>query len=149
MVIMSTVQNPNSPLPTNFVAWLNGLNERPKRDRDAVDEHGYPLFLDDSDGVPLETYWHVLQIPLLIECIDTHRQGRHDYTCGGNMFIYFSAQQARNKDSRGPDFFLVNNVPREPMRKYWAVWLENFRYPDLIIELMSLARLKAQLANPT
>jgi Uma2 family endonuclease len=129
---MSVVQNSNSPLPPELFAWPS-----PKPDRDAVDENGYPIFLDDSDGEPLETFWHVLQIPLLIEGIDAHRRGRRDYFCGGNMFIYFSAEQARNKDYRGPDCFLVNNVPREPMRRYWAVWLENFRYPDLIVELMS------------
>jgi Uma2 family endonuclease len=131
---MSTISSSNSSLPPEFVAWFN---QRPQPDREAVDENGYPIFLDDSDGVPLETYWHAVQFPMLIEIINVHRRDRSDYFCGGNMFIYFSAEQARNKHYRGPDFFLVNNVPHEPMRRYWAVWKENFRYPDLIIELMS------------
>jgi Uma2 family endonuclease len=131
---MSTISTSNSSLPPELVAWLD---QRAEPDREAVDENGYPVFLDDSDGVPLETYWHARQFPMLIEILECHRRGRNDFVCGGNMFIYFSAEQARNKHYRGPDFFLVNNVPRLPMRRYWAVWKENFRYPDLIIELMS------------
>src|SRR5262245_3692770 len=74
---------------------------------------------------------------LLIESVYYAMSGRNDYYCSGNMFIYFSEQQVRNKDFRGPDFYFVKNVEREPIRPYWAVWKEKGRYPDVIIELMS------------
>jgi Putative restriction endonuclease len=57
---------------------------------------------------------------------------------GGNTFIYFSEEQARNRDFRGPAIFFVDGVKGEPMRPYWAVRLEGWRYPDVIIELLSL-----------
>jgi Uma2 family endonuclease len=85
----------------------------------------------------LESYWHVLQIGLLIELLAHYFRDRNDYFAGGNMFIYFSEEQARNRDYRGPDFFFVDGVNRFPMRRYWAVWQEGGRYPDVIIELLS------------
>jgi Uma2 family endonuclease len=93
--------------------------------------------LAETDGVPLETHWHVLQISLLIELLAYWFRDRDDYYAGGNMFIYFSEEQAPNRDYRGPDFFVVDGANRLPMRPYWAVWQEGGRYPDLIIELLS------------
>lgn len=90
-----------------------------------------------EDGIPLESNWHRLQINLLIDMIKWHWRDRDDYFAGGNMFLYYGREQARNRDFRGPDFFLVNNVPAKPERPYWAVWDEEGRYPDLIIELLS------------
>lgn len=52
------------------------------------------------------------------------------------MFIYYSSQQIRDRDFRGPDFFVVLNVDGERERQGWVVWEENGRYPDVIIELM-------------
>jgi Uma2 family endonuclease len=97
-----------------------------------------PQDLIDSDGEPLETHWHADEIRLLLDVIYCHFQGREDFYAGGNMFIYFNREQARNRDYRGPDFFFVNGgVKRMPMRRYWAIWDEAGRYPDVIIELMS------------
>src|SRR5207248_1628430 len=93
--------------------------------------------LVESDGEPLESHWHVLQISLLIEVLTYWFRDRSDFYVGGNMLIYFSEEQARNRDYRGPDFFFVDGVPRLPMRRYWAVWQEGGRYPDVIIELLS------------
>jgi Uma2 family endonuclease len=93
--------------------------------------------LVETDGVPLESHWHVLQIALLIELVTYWFRDRDDYYAGGNMFLYFSEEQARNRDYRGPDFFYVDGANRLPMRPYWAVWQEGGRYPDLIIELLS------------
>ena len=93
--------------------------------------------LVETDGVPLESHWHVLQIALLLELVAYWLRDRNDYYAGGNMFIYFSEEQARNRDYRGPDFFYVDGVNRLPMRPFWAVWQEGGRYPDLIIELLS------------
>jgi Uma2 family endonuclease len=63
--------------------------------------------------------------------------GRNDYFVGGNMFIYYSSEQARNRDFREPDFFVVLNVDGSQDRQGWVVWEENGRYPDVIVELMS------------
>ena len=74
---------------------------------------------------------------LLIELVIFHNQGRKDYFVGGNMFIYFSKEQARDQEFRGPDFFYVADVPLNPSRAYWVVWEEGGKYPDVIIELSS------------
>jgi Uma2 family endonuclease len=93
--------------------------------------------LVETDGVPLESHWHVLQIALLLELVAYWLRDRNDYYAGGNMLIYFSEEQARNRDYRGPDFFYVDGANRLPLRPFWAVWQEGGRYPDLIIELLS------------
>jgi Uma2 family endonuclease len=90
-----------------------------------------------EDGIPMDSPWHRACIALLIQVLSYAWRHRDDFYVGGNMFIYFSAEQARNRDYRGPDFFVVNGVPRLPVRPYWAVWLEGYHYPDLIIELIS------------
>lgn len=53
------------------------------------------------------------------------------------MFIYYSNTQARNRDFRGSDFFVVLNVDERMERQGWVVWKENGHYPDVIVELMS------------
>jgi Uma2 family endonuclease len=77
--------------------------------------------LAETDGVPLESHWHVLQIGLLIELLAHRFRGRDDYYAGGNMFLYYSEEQAGNRDYRGPDFFYVDGASRLPLRRYWAV----------------------------
>ena len=96
-----------------------------------------PSELIDSDGEPMDTEWHRRAMMVLLDSVEYHLKGREDYYVGGNMFLYFSLARARNRDFRGPDFFFVNGVSRRPMRRYWAVWDENGRYPDVIIELLS------------
>lgn len=93
--------------------------------------------LVETDGEPLDSAWHRDAINLLVELVRSHLRGRKDYFVGGNMFIYFSLVQARNRDFRGPDFFYVSGVRHDPHRKYWVVWEEDGRYPDVIVELMS------------
>src|SRR5262249_22873764 len=93
--------------------------------------------LVESDGVPLESFWHQVQIILLADVVNLRYDDRQDFFAGGNMFIYFNVEQARNRDFRGPDFFFVKGVKRQLVRKWWAVWDEGGRYPDLIIELLS------------
>ncbi|MDY6937319.1 MAG: Uma2 family endonuclease [Cyanobacteriota bacterium] len=99
-----------------------------------------PQNLPYDDGVPLETARHRTAMNLLIAIANNHlSQVRSDFFCGGNMFVYYSETQVRNKDFRGPDFFTVLDVEGEDVRdrKYWAIWDENGRYPDVIVELMS------------
>lgn len=104
--------------------------------------------LPEEDGVPLESFWHRAQITFLIAILAYHWRDRRDFVLGGNQFVYYSLDQADEveeeidagkvgKAYRGPDFFYVSGVPRDKPRKYWAVWQEGGRYPDLIIELLS------------
>jgi Uma2 family endonuclease len=76
---------------------------------------------------------------LLIESVEARLAGRKDFYVGGNMFIYYSARQTRNRDYSGPDFFFVQGpeIEHDRERLYWAVWDENGRYPNVIVELSS------------
>lgn len=96
-----------------------------------------PTDLPYDDGEPLETPRHRSAMNLLIDSLDHHWIDRDDYFVGGNMFLYYSASQVKNKDFRGPDFFVALEVDRLCDRKYWAIWEEGGKYPDVIIELMS------------
>ncbi len=98
--------------------------------------------LISDDGEPMESDWHVKEMVLLISCIDQRLAGREDYYVGGNMFIYFSEEQARDHDFRGPDFFFVWNTTRKPLRPYWAIWEEGGRTPNVVIELGSPTTIK-------
>ena len=93
--------------------------------------------LIETDGEPLESDWHRIAMNMLIDSVKYYLRHRDDFYVGGNMFIYFSEEQARNRDFRGPDFFFIDEVTQKPLRPYWAVWLEGGRYPDVIIELLS------------
>lgn len=103
--------------------------------------------LISSDGVPLESDWHVIEISLLRELVHQQLAGRQDFFAGGNMFIYFDEEHARNRNFRGPDFFFVWGASPMPLRPYWAVWKEGGRYPDVIIELLSQATADVDLAT--
>lgn len=93
--------------------------------------------LVETDGEPLESPWHWTQIVLLVDCVRSHLRGRTDFFAGGNMFLYYSAEQVRNREYRGPDFFFVDGVDGRKEREWWAVWEEAGRYPDVITELIS------------
>jgi len=100
-----------------------------------------------DDGEPMESAWHRSQMNLLIEVIRYHWRDRTDYYVGGNMFIYYSLEQAEQvardvregvrRAYRGPDFFVVKGVDGRRMRQAWVVWEEGGRYPDVIVELLS------------
>ena len=96
-----------------------------------------PDNLPYDDGVPLESNWHRDAMNLLIELIHYLFTGRTDFFAGGNMFIYFSAHQARNSDFRGPDVFFVKDVDGTRDRLSWVIWNEGGQFPHLIIELTS------------
>ena len=88
-----------------------------------------------DDGIPMESQRHNLQMTLLIEALYPWMEQRDDGYVGGNMFIYFSLEQVRNKDFRGPDCFVVLDVPKGE-RKSWVCWEEG-KSPDVVIELLS------------
>ena len=87
-------------------------------------------------GEPMETPRHTAQMVLLIGSLREHWRERDDFFVGGQMFFYFSELQTRKHDFRGPDILLTMNTHRGE-RKAWAVWEEDGRVPDVIIELLS------------
>jgi Uma2 family endonuclease len=88
-----------------------------------------------DDGVPMESARHKAQMDLLIDTLIPWLSQRDDGFVGGNMFVYYSLTQVRNKDFKGPDFFVVLGVPKGE-RKSWVVWEEG-KAPDVVIELLS------------
>lgn len=82
----------------------------------------------------METERHKLQMNLLIETLQYWLGDRPAYV-SGNMFVYFSPHQVKTHDFRGPDVFVVLDVPRGE-RKSWVVWEEG-KAPDIVIELLS------------
>jgi len=98
----------------------------------------------------MESDWHVVSITLLDELVRNYLGEPTNYFCGGNMFIYYSIEQAeeieqyaesetpkRKPRFKGPDFFLVKDVDGTKPRESWVVWNEDGRYPDLVVEFVS------------
>ncbi len=95
-----------------------------------------------EDGVPLETHYHRLQMVLFLELVYRRmvELGREDVFIGGDMFVYYSPEQARAVAEeerqlalfeeglrpekpekvayRGPDAFLVKGAARR-RRDIW------------------------------
>ncbi len=90
----------------------------------------------ESKELPLESYLHLQQLLLLLKCLDWLWQEQTDYFAAGNLTIYYSPEQKKSQDFRGPDFFVVLDTERKP-RKSWVVWEEGGKYPNFIIELLS------------
>ena len=108
------------------------------------------LKLPPGDGDRIESDWHIVSITLLDELVRNHLGEPNHYFCGGNMFIYYSLQQAKEIEEyveaetpkrkprfKGPDFFLVKGVDGTKPRDSWVVWEEDGRYPDLVVEFIS------------
>ena len=89
-----------------------------------------------ADQPPLESYLHLQQMMLLLNCLDWLWRDRQDYFAAGNLSIYYSARKLKSEDFRGPDFFVVLGTEKRP-RKSWMVWEEEGRYPNVIVELLS------------
>ncbi|MBF2067394.1 MAG: Uma2 family endonuclease [Calothrix sp. C42_A2020_038] len=90
----------------------------------------------DSDEPQLETYQHLQQMLLLIKCLEWWWQDRTDFFAAGNLTIFYSQNQDKSEDFRGPDFFVVLDTVRKP-RSSWIVWNENGKFPNVIIEILS------------
>jgi Uma2 family endonuclease len=113
------------------------------------------LELPDSDGEPVENERERFQMLLLLDVLSQYWHDREDYYAGGNMFVYYSAQQAREilaeeaeptrprRAFRGPDLFVVLDVDGSFRRQKWVVWEEGGRYPDVIFEFLSPATRRA------
>jgi Uma2 family endonuclease len=93
--------------------------------------------LPDNDEIPMETPWHRSAMTLLIESVGWHLRVRTDFFVGGNMFLYYGARQAQTWKYRGPDFLFVDKVDGTRPRRYWMVFEEDGRYPNVIVELLS------------
>jgi len=95
-----------------------------------------------SDEPEMESSLHYAQLALLVSCLEwlwreaPEADHSPDFFLGANLTIYFSRQQLKNKDFRGPDFFLVKDTPNHP-RPSWVVWEEGGCYPNVIVELLS------------
>jgi Uma2 family endonuclease len=89
-----------------------------------------------SDEPEMESSLHAEQLVVLVTCLQWLWSNQHDFFIGHNLSIYFSRQQLKDRDFRGPDFFLVKQTEQRP-RRSWVVWEEDGKYPDLIIELLS------------
>jgi len=96
-----------------------------------------PTDLIFDDGEPLESNRHRIAMNVLIDSALTALVDRPDSFAGGNMFIYYSQDQAMNRDFRGPDFFVTLDVDGNRERQGWVTWQEGGRYPDVIVELLS------------
>lgn len=90
-----------------------------------------------DDGEPMDTPEHRANAALLVDSTQCHFSGREDVYVGANEALYFSALQARNRDFRAPDFFVVMGCDGRKPRKGWVVWEEDGKVPDLVIELLS------------
>ena len=112
-----------------------------------------------EDGEPVEKRIHLLSMVLFWEVarIRLSELGG-DFYVGANQFVYYSKDQAREvaeeegqmvlfeqgqranqpkkRAFRGPDFFLVKDVP-DGDREAWISWEEGGRLPDLVLELLS------------
>jgi Uma2 family endonuclease len=95
-----------------------------------------------SHTLPMASSLHYMQLLLLVSGLEWHWRDQQDFFIGADLNIYFSRQQLRSGESRGPDFFLVKNTEKRP-RNSWVVWEEDGRYPNLIIELLSDSTAKA------
>ena len=131
----------NPQTPTGMVEAQAVPNLQWKRNPVEVPEPP-PEDLPYDDGEPLESDWHRSAMNLLIEVVRYHFRDREDFFAGGNMFLYYNEEQLRDRDFRGPDFFFVWGVDRRRERNYYAIWREGGRYPNVILELLSLTTAK-------
>ncbi|CCI01126.1 Uma2 family endonuclease [Microcystis aeruginosa] len=90
-----------------------------------------------SEEPPWESYAHLQQILILLQCLEWLWQDRNDYFAAANLSIYYSPNQKKSEDFRGPDFFVVLGTERRLDRKSWVVWGEGGKYPDVIVEILS------------
>ncbi|MBE9219746.1 Uma2 family endonuclease [Dolichospermum flos-aquae] len=90
-----------------------------------------------DDHKPLRSNRHRIAMNVLIRSLQQLWSDRNDYFTQGNMFIYYSISQVKNRNFRGSDFFAVLNVDSSNSQAGWVVWKENGPDLDMIVELMS------------
>jgi Uma2 family endonuclease len=114
----------------------------PITDTDQKNEIIFPQGEFWSDEPPLESNLHLRQIVLLIQCLEWLWQDRDDYFATGNLTVYYSPNQKKSEEFRGPDFFVVLGTTRNQNRRSWVVWQEDGKYPNVIVEILSKSTAK-------
>jgi Uma2 family endonuclease len=84
----------------------------------------------------VETELHLEPVMVLIKCLKWLWKDRIDFYAAGNLSIYYSPNQRKTENFRGPDFFVVLGTERKT-RKSWVVWEEKGKYPHVIVEILS------------
>jgi Uma2 family endonuclease len=100
------------------------------------EEIQFPLGDLWSDEPPLESDLHRRQIDLLIRLLEYYWRDQTDFYVSGNLTVYYSPNQRKSEDFRGPDFFAVLGAEKKD-RRSWVVWQEGGKYPNIIVELLS------------
>ncbi|MEK7834281.1 MAG: Uma2 family endonuclease [Acidobacteriota bacterium] len=90
----------------------------------------------ESEEPEMESSQHHSQAVILEKSLEFLWQDRNDFFIGVNLTVYFSRQQLKTHDFRGPDVFISLNTERRP-RYSWVIWEEDGKYPDVIFELLS------------
>lgn len=91
--------------------------------------------LPDSDGKPMDDERHGDQARIyLIEPLRRYlaEHGMSAFV-GGMSFVYYDPAK---KKAVGPDFYVVNGGVWRQQHK-WVTWLEEWRLPTLIVEMLS------------
>ncbi len=89
-----------------------------------------------SDEPEMESSLHYSQLALLMACLEYFWKDRDDFFIGANLTIYYSPEQIKTRDFKGPDFFFVRGASRTD-RASWVIWEESGQFPHVIIELLS------------
>ena len=66
--------------------------------------------------------------------LELHHLNRPDAYVGGNCFMY--PEEGKHEIVVSPDIFVAYDVPKEPLREVWKVWVEG-KAPDFILEVTS------------
>lgn len=82
----------------------------------------------ESNEPEMESSLHYVQLALLVACLEWLWRDRTDFFIGADLTIYFSREQLKHRDFRGPDFFLVKQTEKRP-RRSWVVWEEGASIP--------------------
>ena len=93
---------------------------------------------DEPEGLrtEMETSLHASQLALLVECLKRLWEARQDFFLGDGITVRYIDKDTGEKKTIGPDFFVIQGVPRIAHRS-WVVWEEGDRCPEIVIELLS------------
>jgi Uma2 family endonuclease len=89
-----------------------------------------------GDGKPVgETPTHRDNLLYLIEMLRDWYAKNDDVYISGNMFLYY--EEGNKHKHVSPDVFVVHGVPKAAPLRYYAIWDQGERGPDLVIEVTS------------
>ena len=75
-----------------------------------------------SEYYPMENSLHALQTHLLRMILSLYWKDRSDYFIGDNLTIYFSLEQTKKHDFRGPDLFVAKNTDGRHRNSWPKSW---------------------------